>query len=115
MIKIRLALFLGYYFGNLFITSEKKEFYRKYIDFLFYSLESTKQEIPQALSLQAIECLQNIFDDESLRKKNQMLLQDLLSCIIIMIPKIKFIQFFDLLQDILKYLNTYIYIKWTFI
>lgn len=102
MIKIRLALFLGYYFGNLFMSPEKKEFYKKYIDFLFYCLDSTKENIPQALSLQAIECLQNIFDDENLRKKNQILLQDLLSCMIILIPKIKFIQFFDLLQDILK-------------
>ena len=92
---------MSHYLGILFHNSEKKDFYRKYISFLYDSL-NLKSENDKALCLQAIECLQSIFDDENLKKRNQILLQDLLTKLISLIPNVRYIQFFDLLQDIIK-------------
>lgn len=96
-----MTLFISHYIGVLFQSSEKKTFYKKYISFLFESLKY-KSENEKALSLQSIECLQNIFDDENLKKRNQILLHDLLINMVPLIQKIDYIQFFDLLQDVIK-------------
>jgi len=101
LIKIRLILFISHYLGLFFHAPEKKEYYRKYISLLFEAL-SLKSENEKAICLQSLECLQNIFDDENLKNRNQILLQDLIIRLIPLIPEIQYIQFFDLLQDIIK-------------
>jgi len=101
LIKLRLSLLISNYLGFIFQSPDKREYYKKYITFLLENLE-LKTENEKALCLQSIECLQNIFDDENLKKRNSILLQDLITHLIPLIANIKYIQFFDLLQDIIK-------------
>ena len=101
MIKLRLALLISNYLGVVFQTQDKRDFYKKYIGFLFDNLV-LKTESDKALCLQSIECLQNLFDDENLKKRNNNMLQDLIIRLIPLISTIKYVQFFDLLQDIIK-------------
>ncbi|KAL4471311.1 hypothetical protein ABPG73_018224 [Tetrahymena malaccensis] len=100
LIKVRVCLMLGYYTDSVF--QNEKENYKSLIQFLLSCLTLKEQE-DQGIVYQAIDSLQNIYDDDNQVALVGENINEVLQVILPLITTTEFHQFMDIIFHIFRY------------
>ena len=109
MIRVRLSLFLGYYLDTVLLTKEHEPIYSLYLKFIVENLliiNTQPQKI--ALSYQAIDALNSIFEDDDSVIRMSSFIKELFPTIFSLIPLIGDQKFLEMIQNIVKYYAKYL-------
>ena len=109
MIRVRLSLFLGYYLDTVLLNNEHKPIFSIYLKFILENLLLINAYPDQAaLSYQAIDALNSIFEDDESVIRMSNFINDLFPAIFSLIPIISDQKFLEMIQNIVKYYAKYL-------
>jgi len=98
LVRARLCLILGYYSENLFVNQNPLP----HLKFLVECISLNNNE-EKAISLQAIDSLSNIIEDEDLVMSIKPIIFDLFGVLLELMPIIQHAEFFNILQSLSKH------------
>ena len=102
LIRSRICLLIGYYAETIFQDTIKyPDMYALHVKFLVECI-GLREESNVPVTIQAIDSLNNIFEDEDLYARMNKFINDILFKFAEFIEFIKYNQFYDIIQEIVK-------------
>ncbi|EGR28514.1 hypothetical protein IMG5_173700 [Ichthyophthirius multifiliis] len=102
IIKARVCLMLGYYADTIFQADTDSQYYLQMLNFLITCLSQQGEE-NRAIVFQAIDSLQNIYDDDGQANKVKQNIKEVFSTILPLIKICQFNQFLEIIFHIVKH------------
>ena len=109
LIRVRLLLFLGYYLDTVLLTKDEEPIYSIYLKFIVENLLLINSNPEKAaLSYQAIDALNSIFEDDDSVIRMSSFVKELFPTIFSLISIIGDQKFLEMIQNIVKYYAKYL-------